>query len=476
MPTDNEKNKNPMLQKDYSFLDALMQVIPNPIFYKDSQGIYQYCNTAFCNFLGVPEEKILGHTVFDLSPSDLADIYHNADLELIRNQGVQAYETTVQYTDGTFHDVIFSKASHIDEEGKTIGIVGIMLDITEQKSNERQIQKQNATKDVLIHISQNISNYSDESAFYKNLLERLMDVFDQADSGSVLEIDDSNKMLHIQASVGFKGNQVSSFEIPFEESFVWHHSKGNFYQCDIIEDVQDWAAKGCPKQLDMENNKTINSTLYIPIEINGKIKKIINLDSSSRNVFTQLDRKIAEYVRSQIPITHQLFTLYKKTLQLSRYDSLTGLMNRRYFEMILEDRVKIAKRHLNPLVFVMFDLDGLKEINDTYGHLAGDAYLKAFANVLVAEFREADHFARIGGDEFSGIFTDTDPERLLKKLHSVREQFTKTPIKIKTHEIYGRYSFGIAIYPFDGITMDDLMTRADTLMYKDKDEYKQSKK
>ena len=92
------------------FLQTLVDSIPVPIFYKDSQGIYRGCNKEFEKFLGKRKEDIVGKTVYGVSPSELAKIYHQKDLELMQQGGAQVYESSVVYADKTIHDVVFHKA------------------------------------------------------------------------------------------------------------------------------------------------------------------------------------------------------------------------------------------------------------------------------------------------------------------------------------------------------------------------------
>jgi len=119
-------------------LHAVIEAIPNPTFYKDEQGIYRGCNAAFLAYLGKTREAIIGKSVYDLSPPDLAEVYHKADVALFEARGSQTYETNVVYADGTRHDVIFYKAAFFNADASLGGLVGSILDITERKQRERE--------------------------------------------------------------------------------------------------------------------------------------------------------------------------------------------------------------------------------------------------------------------------------------------------------------------------------------------------
>lgn len=145
------KKTEDALQEQLHFLQGLIDTIPNPIFYKDSNGLYQGCNTAFEVYIGLPKEEIVGKSVYDLSPKELADKYAEMDSVLFNKPDIQTYESAVVYADGTWHDVIFNKASYLNSEGVIAGLVGVIIDITERKQMEERLQYL-ATHDSLTNI------------------------------------------------------------------------------------------------------------------------------------------------------------------------------------------------------------------------------------------------------------------------------------------------------------------------------------
>lgn len=148
--TERKKVEN-ALKEQLHFLQKLINTIPNPIFYKGSNGLYRGCNTAFEEYLGLPKDEIVGKSVYDLSPKELADKYAEMDSVLFNKPEVQTYESSVVYADGTWHDVIFNKASYLNSEGVIAGLVGVIIDITERKQMEERLQYL-ATHDSLTNI------------------------------------------------------------------------------------------------------------------------------------------------------------------------------------------------------------------------------------------------------------------------------------------------------------------------------------
>lgn len=128
------------LRNQYHFLQHLVDTIPYPLFYKDKNYIYIGCNIAFEEFIGLSREEIIGKTVYDISPKDLADKYHRKDVELMENRDLQVYEAPVKFADGSRHTVLFNKTTFDDNRGKVAGLIGLMVDITQRKEAENALK------------------------------------------------------------------------------------------------------------------------------------------------------------------------------------------------------------------------------------------------------------------------------------------------------------------------------------------------
>ena len=133
------KQTEKKLQGALDFLQVLIDTIPAPIFYKSVDGLYRGCNKAFASCLGLDREAVIGKSVFDVAPKDLAKKYNEMDTALLNDPGVQTYETSFLYADGTMRDVIFSKSTFPDDSGSA-GIVGVILDITDLRRAEQDLK------------------------------------------------------------------------------------------------------------------------------------------------------------------------------------------------------------------------------------------------------------------------------------------------------------------------------------------------
>lgn len=121
------------LKEQKAFVEGLLETIPSPIFYKNSDGLYTGCNRAFEKFTGKEREEIIGKTVYDITPGELSRELAEKDAELFRNQGEQRYESQSSGREG-IRRVIYNKAVIPGPDGQSQGIVGVITDITEHET------------------------------------------------------------------------------------------------------------------------------------------------------------------------------------------------------------------------------------------------------------------------------------------------------------------------------------------------------
>jgi len=187
-------------------------------------------------------------------------------------------------------------------------------------------------------------------------------------------------------------------------------------------------------------------------------------------LFSEKQIDSIKILSSQIAIAMEKVHLYEEVSKMSITDSLTGLHVHRYFQEKLENELKRTSRYGENLSLVMSDIDFFKNINDTYGHLAGDYILKTIAIILKNSTTPVDTVARYGGEEFVIIMPNTDKDaghmravKIRKEVEKYRFVFKNTPIKVTM-------SFGVAAYPGDAITRRSLIDKADKALYRAKEE------
>lgn len=148
------KQTQKALRDNLQFMNTMIDTIPNPVFYKSADGTFWGCNPAYARTLGLEREQILGRRLTDLSGlsfSDMAEHYHQQDLQLICNPGICTQEEQVLCSDGILRHYVLFKATFQDTEGQVAGLVGIMLDISERKTMEKQLKESKALFDAFMH-------------------------------------------------------------------------------------------------------------------------------------------------------------------------------------------------------------------------------------------------------------------------------------------------------------------------------------
>lgn len=141
------------LKEQLHFLQVLLDTMPNPIFYKDADLKYLGCNRAFERFIGIDRGNLLGKTVYEIAPPELAAVYDRADKSLLAQPQAQIYESKVAYPDGEQRNVIFYKTVFYRTDGSTGGLLGTFLDITERKRAEAELQRQKNFSENLVQNS-----------------------------------------------------------------------------------------------------------------------------------------------------------------------------------------------------------------------------------------------------------------------------------------------------------------------------------
>jgi diguanylate cyclase (GGDEF)-like protein len=160
---------------------------------------------------------------------------------------------------------------------------------------------------------------------------------------------------------------------------------------------------------------------------------------------------------------------YQELQRIARTDTLTGVANRGCFEQSLIQSIHEAERSHNPLTLVILDIDHFKTVNDRWGHDAGDKALQHICSILGERLRITDTLGRLGGEEFALVLRNTDRAHATPLVESLRAQLCKTPLHYGKHRIELSATFGIAEWPSDGRTVDELYRCVDQRLYSGKD-------
>ncbi|MCF8199303.1 MAG: PAS domain S-box protein [Sulfuritalea sp.] len=410
------------LTQQLHFMQQLIEAIPGPMFYKDTDARYLGCNRAFAELVGRPVKELVGKTPHDVAPPELAEKYLAADREILDNPGTQIYEGRVRDAGGVIRDVMFHKASFTLADGQVGGLVGVMLDITQRKKMEDDL-RQAAT------------------------------VFESAAEGVTITRPDGEIIAVNRAFTeitGYEAEEVVGHNPRILQSGV--HGK-DFYRAmwrSIIDNGR-WLGEVWNKR---KNGEVFPEQLSVTAvkDINGKV---LNYVATFTDITVQKENE-------------------ERIQQLAFSDPLTGLPNRR----LLLDRLQHAlasrarDRQYGALFFI--DLDDFKDLNDTLGHDMGDMLLQLVAQRLKDCVRESDTIARIGGDEFVVILEELSASVVeagnqaevagTKILSALNEVY-----RLGEHLHHSTPSIGITLFDDSQSSVDELLKQADLAMYQAKD-------
>jgi diguanylate cyclase (GGDEF)-like protein len=152
----------------------------------------------------------------------------------------------------------------------------------------------------------------------------------------------------------------------------------------------------------------------------------------------------------------------------ANFDYLSGLLNRRAFQIIAQQSIAASHRYNRQLSLIMLDIDFFKRINDSYGHEVGDSAIKHVSNILKAESRESDCVARIGGEEFVLLLPDTDRDGAEKLANKLRIKVSESPLVAINDEIEITLSGGVASVRLEDKNIETALSDADEALYRAK--------
>jgi diguanylate cyclase (GGDEF)-like protein len=207
------------------------------------------------------------------------------------------------------------------------------------------------------------------------------------------------------------------------------------------------------------------SLLAVPLRARNRTLGALVL-TASRGAFDASFRRVLEILANQAAATISLIKDREQQRQLAVRDGLTGLYNRRAFnELLVTAIANEDRREGGRLGLVIVDLDHFKNLNDTYGHPAGDAALRSAARLLAQHLRKGDQAARYGGEEFVVILPGSDEKRAAQAAERLRSAIEKHRLVFEGARIPLAASFGVAVWPADGREPEGLLASADRALY-----------
>lgn len=247
------KSAESALKESESFRSTLLESMPIPFFYKDINGLYLGFNRAFELFFGNSREDLIGKSVYDINPPELADIYHKKDQELFEKIGNQVYESQVKNAQDEIRDVIFHKATLCDAKNHIIGLMGTILDITERKKAESALKASEQNYKSLMELFRNLADNMPDMIWAKDLDKKYIFV-NKAICTKLLNAESTSEPIGKTDLYFAKRERESHPEFP-----QWHTFG------EICEKSDDIVMKTCQTGQFDESGNVKNQFLYLDV-------------------------------------------------------------------------------------------------------------------------------------------------------------------------------------------------------------------
>lgn len=219
------------------------------------------------------------------------------------------------------------------------------------------------------------------------------------------------------------------------------------------EDIEDWLQRANNKRW-----KQIFRSFQVDL-LNGRWFLVTEQVIGGRFLFVH-----ATDITRTKALEQELRKTQSKLLEHAYKDELTSIPNRRAFIKRTTEEINKAHRNHNPLTLALFDVDHFKRINDRFGHLAGDMVLQSLCHLVESQLRDYDIVARIGGEEFAIIFSDTGQEESTITVERIRTLIEKADFQFEDHVIHCTASFGVTKLKAED-SLESFMGRADKHLY-----------
>lgn len=420
-------------------------------------GRFQYVNRLFEAISGYSLDELKDKQSLDLvHPSDRESVHKKA-IEVLKGQSHVPYQFRLMKKDGEIAWVLDRLAS-LEYDGKR-SVLGSLSDISEIKKAEAQILEYTKQLETLFDIGITANGTLDINDLLDSVLKKVLQVIN-FEAGGIYLFDRQINELVLKSYFGVPDRFVKKMErMRVTEGFTSRIALSGrpLFVPDVNLDER-------LKRIGI-SSAGIQSFATIPIMAKEQILGIMAVGCRRPCQFPQSTVHLLGTICSQIGLAIDNAQLYERALQLAYTDGLTGLYNRRYLLEQMEREFARANRNGSSLSLIMMDLDGLKIINDRFGHNDGDHVLKELGQLIKLNTRASDVAARWGGDEFVVLAPDT----IVKSAHRIAERI-RAKVELCRPMITNKrtaitVSVGVAAYPEHASSLTELIKHADEAMY-----------
>ncbi len=450
---------------------SMIEALPNPIFFKGTDGRYQGVNQAWERFFGRRREDFIGKSVYDLYSGDraIAERMDLLDQSLWRSPGSQTYEAVIPAAGNVLHDVVYYKATYGRSDGEVVGLIGTIIDITERKQSERRREMEHAVTRVL-------AEAGDLREAVPRIIRTICDTMGWH-YGDHYVLDPELSALRRQDAWYVDTPEMKAFDAAFTHRIIRidqdEMTKGLVRRAYATRQpvwIADLAAESGVKRGEHISRAGLHGAFAFPVVANNHVLGVIEFFHTQIRQPDEMLLAIARSIGSQVGQFIVRMHAEEALKFVAMHDALTNLPNRTMFNQRLESAITHAERHRRRLAVMFIDLDRFKIINDTLGHESGDLLLREMAQRITGNLRAGDMVARLGGDEFVVLLEDV-PDTANVAVVAVKLIATlSSSLVIAGREVHVTASIGICTYPQDAHDMRTLMKFADIAMYRAKEQ------
>jgi diguanylate cyclase (GGDEF)-like protein len=338
--------------------------------------------------------------------------------------------------------------------------------VDEKKEALKSIPSKRERVSFLFNASQKLIELIDTENVFDFLTNALGDLFPQADNILVFDFDKAHDSLSLLRSLKRKDPVIKEKRGDELEKWVLRRNSSLLVE-DINKDFRfDY------NKIRAYKERKVSSFLASPLSVGHHVMGTVRLESKAPGEFSFDDSRLLRNVCDLGAVVLERAYLFRRAEDLAIRDSLTDLFVKDYFFQRLQDELE-RSRGSKKLGIIMLDIDDFKRINDTYGHVVGDAILIKLAKILGRITGQSGNIlARFGGEEFIVLLVECSRERLLGRAEDIRKAVEDSSLVFRRKKVNFTVSAGAALYPDDAAGALELVDKADKLLYKAKREGK----
>ncbi|HZN22904.1 MAG TPA: diguanylate cyclase [Burkholderiales bacterium] len=444
---------------------SMLEALPNPVYFKGTDGRYSGVNSAWEAFFGIPRSAVIGRTAQELGSRERAvtERLDATDDTLRERPGFQVYEDVISSVDGERHDAIVCQATYVRSADRVAGVLGTIIDITDRKRVERRLGMQHAVTRVLAEAE---SLHDVVPTIIQTMCETMGWHY-----GAMYRYYEAD-VLRCEEMWGVDEPQIRQFMAGVRSRVVIVDGTARgLVRRTLTHGKPVWvsniAADDTLHRKDLVVKAGLHSAFAFPITAGSEVLGVLEFFHADILQPDVMLLEVAESIGSQVG-QYIVRRRAEAEKHLAMHDAVTGLPNRALFMGRLEHAVVQAQRHQRRLAVMFIDLDRFKGVNDTLGHEAGDMLLKEVSRRLKANLRSGDTVARWGGDEFVMLLEDITAEHDM--LFIGQKLITELGVAstISGHQVTVTGSIGVSTFPTDAEDASTLLRNADTAMYRAK--------